>query len=78
MARKIPVLVDEEVYYILQGLRSTPSDDIGNVIRQLLCTASTATPANNDQFAHSVKQHVLIAEALCDIAMPPPLEGTHS
>lgn len=74
MARKIPVLVDEEVYYVLQGLRNAPSDDIGNVIRQLLCSAGT----DNNHFAQAVKQHVLVAEALCDVAMPPPLEGTNS
>ncbi len=74
MARKIPVLVDEEVYYVLQGLRAVPSDDIGQVIRQLLCTAKSIPEGSNNRFAEAVRQHVLIAETLCDVAAPPALK----
>ena len=77
MARKIPVLVDEEVYYALQEQRVSAADDLNAVIARLLCNSTTQRPQK--QYAKALKRHTLIAEALAGLAPPSlKLTGTHS
>lgn len=62
MARKIPVLIDEEVYYHLQQLCAPHTRDLGEVVRYLLlreASRSNATPAAAERM---LRQRDLLAE----------------
>lgn len=62
MARKIPVLIDEEVYYHLQQLDVPHAKDLGEVVRYLLLqqqSRDNGTPAATER---RLRQRDLLAE----------------
>lgn len=63
MGRKIPLLVDEDVYYVLQELRTAQANDASSVIRLLIYGAADLAHLNHSQLEHELKQHLLIKEA---------------
>ncbi len=75
MARKIPVLVDEEVYYLLQELRTPRLDDVSSVIRHLLFAAAGADQRDHWRYEHELTQRVRIAEALENSVLPRQVTG---
>ncbi len=63
MGRKIPLLVDEDVYYVLQELQASQEKEVSDVIRLLFYGAGDVA-RNNDlaELEHEMKQRLLLEE----------------
>lgn len=62
MARKIPVLIDEEVYYHLQQLSVPHAKDLGEVVRYLLLKEECRTSGTSATTEGSLRRRDLLAE----------------
>lgn len=62
MARKIPVLIDEEVYYHLQQLRVPNAKDLGEVVRYLLLKEEGRNNDAPDTTEGTLRRRDLLAE----------------
>ena len=62
MGRKIPLLVDEDVYYVLQELKASQANDVSSVIRLLFYGAADVVHLNHAQLEQELKQRLLIEE----------------
>ncbi len=63
MGRKIPLLVDEDVYYVLQELKTSQANDVSSVIRLLFFGAADVARKDDAELEHELKQRLLLAEA---------------
>ncbi|PKM44914.1 MAG: hypothetical protein CVV05_10275 [Gammaproteobacteria bacterium HGW-Gammaproteobacteria-1] len=62
MARKIPVLIDEEVYYHLQQLSVPHARDLGEVVRYLLLQEECRTAATPAAVERTLRRRDRLAE----------------
>lgn len=69
MGRKIPLLVDEDVYYVLQELQASQEKDVSSVIRLLFYGAGDVARRDHAEIEHELRQRMLLEELRA--------EGTH-
>lgn len=62
MARKIPVLIDEEVYYHLQQLSVPHAKDLSDVVRYLLLREEGCANGTPSTAERMLRQRDLLAE----------------
>ena len=62
MGRKIPLLVDEDVYYVLQELKASQENDVSSVIRLLFYGAADVVHNNHAELEHELKQRLRLEE----------------